>query len=88
MKRILHMTPPEVKNGVYRYIFNHMPFIDQSKYQFCFWTQAKDELMQLEEYRQYHFPVYQIKSVQRDGEDQLSRDCDADEDSESHCALP
>lgn len=67
MKRILHMTPPEVSNGVYRYIFNHMPYIDQSKYEFCFLTKSEEELKQSPEYRKYHFPIYKFKNVQREG---------------------
>lgn len=67
MKKILHMTPPEVSNGVYRYIFNHMPFIDQSKYQFCFLTKNSEELRKSREYERYGFPIYKLNSVQRNG---------------------
>lgn len=67
MKKILHMTPPEVSNGVYRYIFNHMPFIDQRKYEFSFLTKVADDLRQSKEYARYHFPIYHLKNVQRDG---------------------
>ena len=49
MIRILHMTPPEVSNGVYRYIFNHMPYIDQSKYEFSFLTKSADSLKKTRE---------------------------------------
>ncbi len=65
--KILHMTPPEVQNGVYRYIFNHMPFIDQSRYQFSFLTKASDELKRTKEYKAYHFPIYSLSGAQRDG---------------------
>ena len=47
--KILHMTPPEVRNGVYQYIFNHMPFIDLSKYEFSFLTKVADELKETKE---------------------------------------
>ncbi|MDE7287210.1 MAG: glycosyltransferase [Lachnospiraceae bacterium] len=67
MKKILHMTPPEVSNGVYRYIFNHMPFIDQREYEFSFLTKSADELRDSKEYERYHFPIYHLKNVQRDG---------------------
>lgn len=67
MKRILHMTPPEIKNGVYRYIFNHMPYVDQNEYQFCFLTKSAEELKSTPEYALYKFPVYKLNNVQRDG---------------------
>ena len=41
MKKILHMTPPVVNNGVYKYIFSNLRYIDKSKYEFAFLTQAK-----------------------------------------------
>ena len=69
MKKILHMTPPEVSNGVYRYIFNHMPFIDQNKYQFSFLTKNAEELKETKEYEKYRFPVYKLNGVQRDGKE-------------------
>jgi len=74
MKRILHMTPPEVSNGVYRYIFNHMPVIDQEKYQFCFLTKNAEDLMATPEYRIYNFPVYKLNGVQRDGREAFERE--------------
>ena len=67
MKRILHMTPPEIKNGVYRYIFNHMPYVNQNEYQFCFLTKSAEELKSTPEYALYKFPVYKLNNVQRDG---------------------
>ncbi len=65
--KILHMTPPEVHNGVCQYIFNHMPFIDQSKYEFSFLTKAAEELKETREYARYHFPIYRLYGVQREG---------------------
>lgn len=67
MMKILHMTPPEINNGVYRYIFNHMPYIDQSKYEFSFLTRSADSLRETREYKNVRFPVYQLNHVQRDG---------------------
>ena len=67
MKRILHMTPPEIKNGVYRYIFNHMPCINQEDYQFCFLTKNAEELLDSPEHERFNFPVYKLNSVQRNG---------------------
>ena len=69
MKRVLHMTPPEIKNGVYRYIFNHMRYVNQNEYQFCFLTKSAEELKKTPEYESYHFPVYELKNVQRNGRD-------------------
>ena len=55
MEKILHMTPPDINNGVYRYIFNHMRYMDMQKYQFAFLTKGAEELKLTEEYRQYGF---------------------------------
>ena len=74
MIRILHMTPPEVSNGVYRYIFNHMPYIDQSKYEFSFLTKSADSLKKTREYEVFRFPVYQLDTVQRDGREAFARE--------------
>ena len=68
------MTPPEVSNGVYRYIFNHMPFVDQSQYQFCFLTKSADDLKKTPEYEKYRFPVYALNTVQRDGRDAFAKE--------------
>ncbi len=72
--KILHMTPPEVRNGVYQYIFNHIPFIDLSKYEFSFLTKVADELKETKEYKEYHFPVYRLNGVQRDGQEQFEHE--------------
>ena len=65
-KKILHMTPPDINNGVYRYIFNHMQYIDQTKYQFAFLTKGASELRQTPEYKKYRFDVYELKNTQRE----------------------
>lgn len=67
MMKILHMTPPEAQNGVCQYIFNHMPFLDQSQYEFSFLTKAAEELAKTKEYGRYHFPIYRLRGVQREG---------------------
>lgn len=74
MMKILHMTPPEIHNGVYRYIFNHMPYINQSKYEFSFLTRSADSLRETREYKNVRFPVYQLNSVQRDGREAFVRE--------------
>lgn len=66
MKRILHMTPPNIRNGIYKYIFAHMKYIDQSKYQFDFLTQNRDDLMQTEEYKKYGFGIKSFTTTQRE----------------------
>lgn len=72
--RILHMTPPEIHNGVYQYLFNHMKYIDQDRYQFEFLTRNKPGLMETKEYRQYHFNVWSFENTQRDSEEGLRRE--------------
>ncbi|MCR5797852.1 MAG: hypothetical protein K6G63_08080 [Eubacterium sp.] len=49
--RILHMTPPIVNNGVYRYIFNNWEYMEHNKCEFSFLIQAPDELMKTYEWR-------------------------------------
>lgn len=72
--RILHMTPPDVNNGVYRYIFNHMRYMDMGKYQFTFLTKGAEELKRTREYEQYKFPVYMLQNRQRDSALGLQRE--------------
>lgn len=69
MKRILHMTPPDIKNGVYRYIFNHMQFMNMQKYSFSFWTKGAKELRETSEYKKYGFDIYELKGTQREDKD-------------------
>lgn len=66
MKKILHMTPPDIKNGVYRYIFNHMQYMDAEKFQFSFLTKNPEELRKTKEFDRYRFPVYALRNVERD----------------------
>lgn len=72
--RILHMTPPEINNGVYKYLFNHMEYIDQSRYQFEFLTRNKEDLMKTKEYQDYHFNIWSFENTQRDNSDALRRE--------------
>lgn len=71
MKKILHMTPPDINNGVYRYIFNHMRYMNMQKYQFAFLTKGAEELKLTEEYRQYGFQVHNLHHRQRDSREGL-----------------
>lgn len=36
VKKILHMTPGDVRSGVYRYIFNNLEYMDKKKYKHGF----------------------------------------------------
>lgn len=68
MIKILHMTPPDVNNGVYHYIFNHMKYIDCTRFRFAFLTKGAEDLRLTPEYKKYGFDVYELKSVQREDE--------------------
>ena len=72
--KILHMTPPDINNGVFRYIFNHMRHMDMQKYQFAFLTKGAEGLRLTEEYHQYGFPVYALHNRQRDSQEGLRRE--------------
>ncbi len=69
--KILHMTPPDINNGVYRYIFNHIHHMDMKKYSFAFLTKGAAELKRTQEYRQYGFMVHSLQNTQRDSEEGL-----------------
>lgn len=66
MKKILHMTPPDINNGVYRYIFNHMQYMNLQKYQFSFLTKNIEGLKATEEFKKYNFRVHALRNVERD----------------------
>lgn len=66
MKRILHMTPPIVNNGVYKHIFSNLAHIDKSKYEFAFLTQANADLKNTEAYREYGFNIHNFTTTQRE----------------------
>ena len=68
MIKILHMTPPDVNNGVYHYIFNHMRYIDNTRFHFAFLTKGAEDLRLTPEYKKYGFDVYELKGVQREDE--------------------
>lgn len=74
MKRILHMTPPEINNGVYKYLFNHMKYINQSEYQFEFLTRNKEDLMKSKEFHEYHFPIWSFTNTERNGREGLRKE--------------
>ena len=72
--KVLHMTPPDINNGVYHYIFNHMRHMNTQKYQFAFLTKGAEELRLTAEYRQYEFPVYTLHNRQRDSREGLRQE--------------
>ena len=74
MRKILHMMPPEVSNGVFQYVFNHMPYMDLSEFEFSFLTRAAGELLNTKEYERYRFPVYALNGVQRSGREGFIRE--------------
>lgn len=74
MKKILHMTPPDINNGVHRYLFNHMKYLDRSEFQFSFLTRKDKELMESKEYQQYHFEVRAFQNTERDSRDGLRKE--------------
>ena len=66
MKKILHMTPPDINNGVYRYIFNHMQYMDLEKYQFSFLTKNPAGLVETKEFQRYGFSIHAFRNVERE----------------------
>lgn len=72
--KVLHMTPPDINNGVYRYIFNHMRYMDMQKYRFAFLTKGAEELKLTQEYQQYGFSVYPLHNRQRDSREGLRQE--------------
>lgn len=68
MKKILHMTPPDIHNGVYRYIFNHMQYMNLEQYPCAFLTKGAKELRKTLEYKKYGFDIYELKGTQREDE--------------------
>lgn len=66
MKKVLHMTPPIVNNGVYKYIFSNLRYIDKSKYEFAFLTQARVDLEATEEFKKYGFKIHNFTTTQRE----------------------
>lgn len=74
MKKILHMTPPDINNGVHRYLFNHMQYLDHEKFQFAFLNRNAEKLMKTPEYQKYHFEIQSFHNTERDSRDGLRRE--------------
>lgn len=73
-KKILHMTPPIINNGVYKYIFNHMAYMDREQYQFEFLTRNAKALATTEEYRKYGFVIQPFCNTERNNEEDLRKE--------------
>lgn len=72
--KVLHMTPPIIKNGIYKYIFNNMEYFDLDKFQFDFLTQNRKELMETEEYKKYHFEIRSFTTTQRENPEKFRQE--------------
>lgn len=72
--KVLHMTPPQVNNGVYQYLFSCMPYVDFEKYQFDFLTRCAEELSETNEYRKYRFGINQLFGTQRKDNESFERE--------------
>lgn len=72
--RILHMTPADINNGVYRYIFNHMRYLDRQRYQFAFLTRGAAKLKRTKEYQRYGTSIHMLHHTQRDSQKELKKE--------------
>ncbi len=72
--RILHMTPADVSNGVYHYIFSHMRHMDTEEFAFAFLTKGAQALEQTGEWKKYGFPTYTLHHTQRDDREGMVRE--------------
>lgn len=72
--KILHMTPPIINNGVYKYIFNHMAYIDREHFQFDFLTRNAKALAATEEYQKYGFDIQTFCNTERNNEEQMRKE--------------
>lgn len=72
--RILHMTPPIVNNGIYKYIFMLYKYIDKSRYEFEFLMQAPEELMKTKEYHEYGFKIRSFTTTQRENPEKFRKE--------------
>lgn len=73
-KKILHMTPPIINNGVYKYIFNHMAYIDRERFRFDFLTRNAKALAATEEYQKYGFSIQSFCNTERNNEEEMRKE--------------
>lgn len=72
--KILHMTPPIVNNGIYRYIFNNWEYMDHNRFEFSFLMQAPEELMKTDEWKKYRFEIRYFSIPQRVDPDRFRKE--------------
>lgn len=72
--RILHMTPPIVNNGIYKYIFTRYKYIDKNRFEFDFLMQAPEELKKTKEWQKYHFGIRSFTTTQRDDPEKFRKE--------------
>lgn len=72
--KILHMTPADVSNGVYHYIFSHIRHMDTREFEFAFLTKGAQALEQTGEWKKYGFPTYMLRHTQRDDRQGMIRE--------------
>ena len=60
------MAPPIVNNGIYKYIFTLLRYIDRDRFAFDFLMQAPEALMETEEYKEYRFGIRAFTTTQRE----------------------
>lgn len=65
------MTPPDINNGVHKYLFDHMKYLDLNEYNFAFLTRNATDLMSTKEYKQYHFDIRSFRNTERESRDGL-----------------
>ncbi len=73
-KKILHMTPPIINNGVYKYIFNHIAYMDRERFRFDFLTRNAKALAATGEYRKYDFSIQSFCNTERSDEEGMRKE--------------
>lgn len=64
--RVLQMTPQEVNNGVYKYVFGYLPYLDNKEYDVGFLTRGYEELNRIRQQKKYSFKIHPFLNTQRD----------------------
>lgn len=73
-KNILQMTPPDINNGVHKYLFNHMKYLDLNEYRFTFLTRNERDLIRTKEYKQYQFNIKSFQNTERESKNGLRKE--------------
>lgn len=72
--KILHMTPPIINNGIYRYIFTLLKYINKEQFEFSFLMQDPKALMQTKEYQEYKFDIKSYSTVPRENPEKFRKE--------------